>query len=206
MRNNIRIRALLTFGLIAVMALGLGSTLTACQGTEEPADEMTTEMEGGQEAEPTEAMMEEEETEPTEAMMEEEEGAEEGEMMGGAAMLMVATSDEYGDYVVDGDGNALYVYAEDAPSESMCTGDCADTWPPFVTEGDPEAGEGVDAMYLGTMERDDGSMQVTYNGQPLYHYSGDMGPEDTAGQGVADMWHLVSPAGEPMMDMGMADE
>ena len=34
---------------------------------------------------------------------------------------------------------------------------------------------------LVTITRDDGTIQVTYNGLPLYHYSGDSPPGDTTG-------------------------
>jgi predicted lipoprotein with Yx(FWY)xxD motif len=58
------------------------------------------------------------------------------------------------------------------------------------------AGEGVDATLLGTITRDDGSTQVTYNGWPLYYFHEDAAPGDTNGQGVGGVWFLVSPEGE----------
>jgi predicted lipoprotein with Yx(FWY)xxD motif len=61
------------------------------------------------------------------------------------------------------------------------------------------AGEGVDASLLGTITRDDGTMQVTYNGWPLYFFHEDAAAGDTNGQGIDEfggLWWLVSPAGE----------
>ena len=58
------------------------------------------------------------------------------------------------------------------------------------------AGAGVDATLLGTITRDDGSTQVTYNGWPLYYFHEDAAPGDTNGQGVGGVWFLVSPEGE----------
>ena len=58
------------------------------------------------------------------------------------------------------------------------------------------AGEGVDVTLLGTITRDDGSTQVTYNGWPLYYFHEDMAAGDTNGQGVEGVWFLVSPEGE----------
>ena len=58
------------------------------------------------------------------------------------------------------------------------------------------AGEGVDATLLGTITRDDGSTQVTYNGWPLYYFQDDAAPGDTNGQGLDGVWFLVSPEGE----------
>lgn len=59
--------------------------------------------------------------------------------------------------------------------------------------------EGVDATLLGTITRDDGTLQVTYNGWPLYLFAGDTAAGDTNGQGLDEfggLWFLVSPAGE----------
>jgi hypothetical protein len=54
------------------------------------------------------------------------------------------------------------------------------------------------ASDLGTITRSDGTKQVTYNGHPLYFYSGDSGPGTASGQG-SDMfgakWWLVAPTG-----------
>jgi predicted lipoprotein with Yx(FWY)xxD motif len=61
------------------------------------------------------------------------------------------------------------------------------------------AGDGVDSTLLGTITRDDGTTQVTYNGWPLYHYHEDTAAGDTNGQGLEEfggLWYLVSPTGE----------
>jgi predicted lipoprotein with Yx(FWY)xxD motif len=44
---------------------------------------------------------------------------------------------------------------------------------------------------LGTLTRDDGSKQVTYDGKPLYMYSSDASPGDTNGDGFGGLWHVV---------------
>jgi predicted lipoprotein with Yx(FWY)xxD motif len=49
---------------------------------------------------------------------------------------------------------------------------------------------------LGTITRDDGTMQATYNGWPLYYYSGDAAPGDINGQGMEGLWFLVSDLGD----------
>jgi predicted lipoprotein with Yx(FWY)xxD motif len=43
------------------------------------------------------------------------------------------------------------------------------------------------------MTRDDGSLQVTYNGYPLYTYTGDINPGDANGDGLAGIWSLAKP-------------
>ena len=115
----------------------------------------------------------------------------------GAATVAVASSD-LGEIVVDGEGLSLYMFGNDEGGESACYEACAQTWPPLLTEGDATAGDGADATLLGTTERTDGTTQVTYNGHPLYHYAADSAPGDTNGQGVGDVWFVLSPAGEPI--------
>jgi hypothetical protein len=54
------------------------------------------------------------------------------------------------------------------------------------------------AAELGTTKRSDGSMQVTYNGHPLYYYEGDTAAGQTTGQGsngFGAKWWLVTPSG-----------
>ena len=105
-----------------------------------------------------------------------------------------------GTILVDAKGNTLYVFLQDTGSTSTCYDDCASSWPALVAKGEVKAGGsgGVDESLLGTTERDDGTTQVTYNGRPLYYFAGDAAPGDTNGQGVGDVWFVVSPAGDPI--------
>jgi predicted lipoprotein with Yx(FWY)xxD motif len=121
----------------------------------------------------------------------------------GEATVEVAESAEFGSYLVDGEGMSLYVFMGDTQDSgtSACADDCAAEWPPLASQGSPVAGDGVDATLLGTITRDDGTIQVTYNGRPLYLFVGDAAPGDTNGQGMEDefgLWLLVSPTGEPI--------
>lgn len=109
--------------------------------------------------------------------------------------LEVGSSD-LGEYLVDGDGNTLYVFMPDAQGDSTCYDDCETNWPPLT--GGAEAGAGVDAQLIGSTTRTDGSDQVTYDGRPLYYFAGDAAPGDTTGQGINDVWFVVSPTGEPI--------
>jgi predicted lipoprotein with Yx(FWY)xxD motif len=101
-----------------------------------------------------------------------------------------------GTFLTDADGRTLYLFTNDAPGVSNCTGDCLTAWPALLTDGGPVAGTGVDGALLGTTTRDDGSTQVTYAGWPLYFFAGDAAPGDVEGQGVNDVWFVVSPAGD----------
>jgi predicted lipoprotein with Yx(FWY)xxD motif len=49
-----------------------------------------------------------------------------------------------------------------------------------------------------TTARKDGSQQVAYNGLNLYYFAGDKKEGDTNGQGLGDVWYLVSPEGQPI--------
>lgn len=111
------------------------------------------------------------------------------------ATVAVAETD-LGEVLVDGDGFTLYLFTNDSEGSSACTGGCASTWPPLTVDGEPSAGDGVDASLLGTITRDDGSTQVAYNGHPLYTYAPDEAPGDTTGQGVGGVWFALTPAGD----------
>lgn len=65
-----------------------------------------------------------------------------------------------------------------------CTGKCLQTWPPVVLPAGTTAataGDGVDDAKLGTKELSDGSLQVTYQGAPLYWYAKDKKPGSAKG-------------------------
>jgi predicted lipoprotein with Yx(FWY)xxD motif len=158
-------------GLVIVAVFGL--TAAACSDDQEPATPT-------QEPSPTE---ESEAPSPTEEPA--------------AATVEVEASD-LGDIVVDAGGRTLYVFLADEGSESTCYEDCEAAWPPLTVEGEPVAGEGIDASLLGTSERTDGSAQVTLDGHPLYYFAQDATPDDVNGQGVGDVWYVVSPAGAPI--------
>lgn len=107
-------------------------------------------------------------------------------------------SDDLGDFTVGPRGMTLYIFTVDEPGsgESACVDDCADNWPPLLAGPNDEltAGEGVGGE-LGTIERPNGTLQVTLDGQPLYYWVGDQAPGDATGQGVGDVW-FVAPLGE----------
>jgi len=84
----------------------------------------------------------------------------------GEAMIDLAENGELGSFLVDDKGMTLYLFTKDTPNTTVCYEKCAVAWPPLLTTGDAVAGEGVDASLLGTTERTDGTVQVTYNGWP----------------------------------------
>lgn len=116
---------------------------------------------------------------------------------GGAAQIGT-TKGDLGEYLVDGQGNTVYLFEQDTGSTSTCSGQCAQVWPPVITTGAPTATGAADASKLGTTKRTDGTVQVTYGGHPLYTYTPDGGPGKTTGQGVDSFgaeWYVVAPSG-----------
>jgi len=111
--------------------------------------------------------------------------------------IVAVAATNLGDILVDGVGNSLYLFVPDAQGSSVCYDDCAAAWPPLV--GDVLAGEGVDGSLLGSVERDDGSVQATYNGWPLYYFANDLVPGDTNGQGLNDVWYVLTAAGDALV-------
>lgn len=111
----------------------------------------------------------------------------------------------YGQFLVDGQGMSLYLFLKDTSGVSTCNGDCATAWPPLLTKTkEIKSGEGVKESMLGTVKRQDGSLQVTYNGHPLYYYAPDKKPGDVAGQDLdqfGEEWYLVKPNGNKMGDV-----
>jgi predicted lipoprotein with Yx(FWY)xxD motif len=122
-----------------------------------------------------------------------------------AAKVEVSQKEAYGKYLSDADGKSLYLFEADTENDSTCYDACAAAWPPLTTEGEPTAGQGADKSMLSTIERKDGSMQVTYNGWPLYYFVKDQQAGDIKGQdieGFGAEWYLVSPAGEKVHGEG----
>jgi predicted lipoprotein with Yx(FWY)xxD motif len=123
----------------------------------------------------------------------------------GGSVVNLGQNDTLGSFLVDDKGMTLYLFTKDTPNTTVCYEKCAVAWPPLLTTGDPVAGEGVDSSLLGTTNRTDGTVQVTYNGWPLYYYEKDKAPGDVVGQDVGGVWFVISPAGE-MVETAAATE
>lgn len=132
--------------------------------------------------------------------------------------LQVRLSGEYGRFLVDATGRALYLFTADTQgqgeqaAESACQGGCASAWPPATATEAPAAREEVRADLIGMIDRqrDPAALetappaavqQVTYNGWPLYYFAADRGQGSSKGQDVKTFggeWYLVTPAGQPV--------
>lgn len=103
-----------------------------------------------------------------------------------------------GKILVNSQGRTLYLFKKDSGTMSECTGACAVNWPPLHANGKPTVGSGANASTVATTTRSDGRSQVTYNGHPLYLFTGDHKPGDTNGEGLTAFgggWFALSPAG-----------
>jgi predicted lipoprotein with Yx(FWY)xxD motif len=110
-----------------------------------------------------------------------------------AYTVMIGTNKAVGNYLTDGDGNSLYYFTKDSAGTSACSGDCLKAWPAFTAPSFviPSA---LDSADFNSITRDDGTMQVTYKGYPLYYWVKDKKRGDITGQGVGKVWYVIDPA------------
>lgn len=122
-----------------------------------------------------------------------------------AVTIATAESEEHGTYLTDGEGRSVYLFEADTrgegdtPAVMTCEGDCLAAWPPVMTEGEPQAGDGAMPELLGTLLHADGGMHVTYDGWPLYYYRADAEAGQTNGHDIEEFgaeWYLLTPEGE----------
>lgn len=127
-------------------------------------------------------------------------GGEDGLREPAERARIVADESDFGRVLFDANGQVVYVFEIDGPNRSNCTSaDCVEAWPPVLTQEEPSAGAGVDAGLLGTIRRDDGTLQVTYDGRPLYFYEHE-GPGEIRCHNVnlhGGVWWVVTPTGDP---------
>ncbi|MBI4337362.1 MAG: hypothetical protein HY683_06000 [Chloroflexi bacterium] len=112
-----------------------------------------------------------------------------------AASIKVTQHPTLGQMITDASGRSLYLFTRDQANVTNCYEGCGRAWPPLLTTGAPVVGDGANAALLGTITRNDGYVQVTYNGVPLYYYAPDVKPGDATGQNVGGVWFVVAPDG-----------
>lgn len=127
---------------------------------------------------------------------------------------LIQSSDhgDVGEILVDAAGRSLYMFENDTQGEDMsvCSGSCAESWPPLTVESADNLTTGDDvSAEIDTFEREDGTRQVTAAGWPLYYFASDEQPGDVAGQGVGNVWWVLRPDGtvvEPDIQLRSHDD
>lgn len=110
--------------------------------------------------------------------------------------VAVRVSEDTG-ILVGRDGTSLYTTTNDGDSISNCVEACTDVWIPLLATSNADLDKLSEDLQANTtlFARPDGTLQIAYNGQPLYYYIDDMILGDTNGDGVDgidDMWSVVT--------------
>ena len=120
--------------------------------------------------------------------------------------VTTGTVDGLGTGLTDGSGITVYKVATDIRGHpSRCYDIWAVQWPPVILPpgvNRPVVGTGIRPALLGTAPRTDGSVQITYNGWPLYLWPPDKAPGQATGQALTNaggLWYALSPAGKPIV-------
>jgi predicted lipoprotein with Yx(FWY)xxD motif len=169
-RTYLAIGALALIAAMLIAGCGGGSSSSTTTEASEPAAETEAASEAKAEEEPAK---EEAAAKP----------AAEAQPEGEPTPISLGAASGVGKVLVDSEGMTLYYFQKDqkGSGKSKCEGACAEAWPPLTTEGEPEAMKGVKASMLGTIEREDGTTQVTYAGWPLYTFVEDQKPGEDNG-------------------------
>ena len=167
---------------LAVVAIAAGLGMTGCGGDDESSDP---ERSGGAAAE----------SPVTEDASAEKAAAQ---RKGAEGTTVKLGDSQFGRILFGRNDQAIYLFDKEDGPTSECYGECAAAWPPVLTAGEPRAAGGVRSGMLGTTERDDGSVQVTYNGQPLYYYAHEEPGEVTCHdvEEFGGLWLVLDAAGD----------
>jgi predicted lipoprotein with Yx(FWY)xxD motif len=123
---------------------------------------------------------------------------------GGGQTVSTKSVSGVGTVLVDSSGMALYTNNMDTGSKVACTGECASEWVPLAAPGggQPTSSDSAVQAKLATVNRPDGSTQVTFGGLPLYTFVDDS-PGQVTGNGESDsfggtqfVWTAATTSGE----------
>ncbi len=96
--------------------------------------------------------------------------------------------------LADAAGRAVYTFSLDEHGNTNCFDACAAVWPPVLSAGVPTI-IGGDPQDVGTQGRGNGTTQATFDGWPLYYFSGDKKPGEVNGTGriaFGGQWFLIA--------------
>jgi len=106
----------------------------------------------------------------------------------GSAGVQVKTAADAalgGAVLVDSRGMTLYHLTGETAGKFICTGACLKIWHPLIASGGSSPSGTVGS--LGTVTRSDGTLQVTFKGEPLYTFVKDTSRGEATGQGIKDV-------------------
>jgi predicted lipoprotein with Yx(FWY)xxD motif len=111
----------------------------------------------------------------------------------GAVVVKTASNATLGATVlVNAQGMTLYHLSGEQNGKFICTSSgCLQIWHPVTTSASAPSGS---VASLATVKRPDGTVQVTYKGEPLYTFAEDKQPGEAKGQGIKDVgtWTAVT--------------
>jgi predicted lipoprotein with Yx(FWY)xxD motif len=116
------------------------------------------------------------------------------------AGLVAIKVTKYGTVLADRSGHTLYELSTEAHGKIHCrvAGGCVAAWPPLqITRGQKVGiGAGIKGK-VGTISRSSTTLQVTFNGYPVYTFSGDSGKAQTHGENIeafGGLWDMLRPS------------
>ncbi len=111
--------------------------------------------------------------------------------------IITTGESDFGTMLFDDNNQAIYIWELEESKKAECYDDCAEAWPPVLTNGTPIASGEVNEKLLGTTERTDGTTQVTYNNHPLYYYAHEK-PGEVKCHNISThggLWWVIQPNG-----------
>ena len=121
---------------------------------------------------------------------------------GTSPTLSIASSEDWGQHLVSANGMSVYLYVLEEDGTIACVDACTNNWRPVTVDDatDLTVGEGVAQEMIGTIERPDGSLQVTFGGWPLYNFARDTQEGHVRGQGLGQQFFLVTSGGTALTE------
>ena len=113
-------------------------------------------------------------------------------------LVPMGSSEVGAPFLTDGFGRALYICLDDVPASvegapvSSCTGPCNQDfpfWSTVQTLRTTRLPPVIAPQELSAFEREDGGVQLTFRGWPLYQFARE---DDVQGHNVAE-WRLIGP-------------
>jgi len=110
-----------------------------------------------------------------------------------AQVVSVHNQSGIGNVLVNSAGKTLYAADQEKGGKIACTGACTGFWSPLTVTSDSVAKPDGLSGTLATVKRpDNGKLQVTYNGDPLYTFKLDMASGDAKGNNFNDKFGAAS--------------